>query len=443
MSIQLIKHFKNPIVYAFINVITGCIYGVFYNYVIENYINNVYDYRQRLTYTPMSTETWCLYIFLVGVPMLFLRRFKHFATVFSLFVYIFAYIPFLHKLFTNYFVSGYSFTISYLVVFVLSMCIFFITDKTYILKKLFTKTRNKVSFRTFEVICAFLYLLMLSANIGNIRFVNFIEDSDLMYDYREESVGNLVYLISWMKHAIMPLLLVCYMQRKNYKKASLTFVGMTAIYTIDMSKITFITPFVIVFLYVIFSIIKERFIHSFYYILVFLLVLFSFFCMGNLENPFIYTVGAILIMRTMCIEGIELGTYLRFFEEMTNHPFTNYTHIGIIGQLTGAYPYTTSVGKVVTMGGANANGMFWLMDGIAAHGAYGCIIASILFVIFKATVNSIGVGYNKNILVIIFIFSISALMNVSIFTALFSCGYILFYIVFLFVDLRFLQKKNY
>ena len=140
-------------------------------------------------------------------------------------------------------------------------------------------------------------------------------------------------------------------------------------------------------------------------------------------------------MRTQCIEGMELNTYLTFFgHDGLSHSYTYYSHIGIINAITGMYPYSTSLGHAVTNGGANANGMFWLMDGVAAAGLEGCIFISAIFIFVKGLFNGISNRCNVALFSIISLFTMSMTMNVSLFTALLSCGLILFYLIFVYVD---------
>ena len=54
------------------------------------------------------------------------------------------------------------------------------------------------------------------------------------------------------------------------------------------------------------------------------------------------------------------------FFETTGQPHTYYSHINIVNALTGMYPYKDSIGRAVMDRDSNANGNFWLMDGIAA-----------------------------------------------------------------------------
>ena len=146
-------------------------------------------------------------------------------------------------------------------------------------------------------------------------------------------------------------------------------------------------------------------------------------------------------MRTQCIEGMELNTYLRFFgHDGSINPYTYYTHIGIVNKLTGAYPYDTSLGHVVSYHGANANGCFWLMDGVAAAGIWGIVFSTFVFIVIKSLFNSAEKRMNVSMFSVVSLFAMSMLVNVSLFTAIFSCGFLLMYILFIYLDLDAFHK---
>lgn len=142
------------------------------------------------------------------------------------------------------------------------------------------------------------------------------------------------------------------------------------------------------------------------------------------------------------MEGREFATYFNFFEIRTDHPYTNFSHIGIINKLTNSYPYMDSLGRTVSYGDGNANANFMLMDGIASSGITGCFIMCFIFIIFKAMINSIGMKYDVGLCMIAFIFPFASMINVSFFTTLLTGGFLLLYLLLLFVDFKQLKNDN-
>ena len=80
------------------------------------------------------------------------------------------------------------------------------------------------------------------------------------------------------------------------------------------------------------------------------------------------------------------------------------------------------------------------MDGIAAGGIYGCIVISIIFMVIKSFFNGIKYKCSPELFAVFSLFAMSMTMNVSLFTALFSCGLLLLYFLFVFVDFKFLEN---
>lgn len=422
---------RKPKNFIIINIAFALFYCWFYDFIFSNYIVVLFGSKYV---QPSSFEL--IELCIVGaLPIVFYRGLRNIASVFSIFVYIFAYVPFNETLVVGGWGSSF---LDYRIVFFVAMCVFFITDNIKLYNKPFL-TPTKIPFKQFERISWILLLVVVGLNVGNLHFTNFLQDRDELYDLRENLnvVGGtlVVYLLFWFKNVILPILLVCYMRRKNMIKVGCAFLGCVAMFMIDQQKLTFVMPFVIVVLYYFYQKRKTLFLDTYHLLIMGAFILFPFLCLLFMnKSDVVYEIAAILIMRTQCIEGMILNTYLNFFGHDGLHPYTYYSHIGIINTLTGMYPYNTSLGHVVTNGGANANAMFWLMDGVAAAGLVGCIIISIIFVFVKGLFNGISNRCNVALFSIISLFAMSMTMNVSLFTALLSCGLILFYLIFSYVD---------
>ncbi|MGV8135440.1 MAG: hypothetical protein AB2L20_09505 [Mangrovibacterium sp.] len=420
---------KNSLI---LNFVAGLVYAVFYDFIFHNYIVALF----KTPYFVMSTSHYVSYLALCGIPMLFYKGQKSMSTVFSLFTYILIYVPFIETLSVCGYGSDYN---DYRAVFFISMCCFFITDKMSLLSSSF-KTKVPISFQTFEMVSFGVLIFSVLVNVRNLNFVNILTQRDELYDSRSglQVVGGkwMVYILFWLKNAMLPCLLVYYLLAKKYFKYAFAFLGMIAIFMIDMQKLTFVMPFIITALYFLYVRNKYFFINYFHLMIIAFLIIFPLVCYWFKDNPIVYEIAAIIIMRTQCIEGMILNTYLSFFGLTELHPYTYYSHIGIVNVLTGSYPYKDSLGIAVTSGGANANACFWLMDGIAAGGVIGVVFASILFIVVKAIFNGISKKYDLGICIMVFLFAIAAMINVSLFTSLLSCGLIVLYLIFAFVDLN-------
>lgn len=418
--------------YKFLNIVIALAYVYFYDFIYCNYVCALF----HETYIPLDVNDYILLGVTGSFPIFFYKGLKEIASVFSIFTYILAFIPFNETLAVGGFGSAY---LDYRILFIVSMCIFFTTDSFSIKSNLFAR-KSKWSFLQFRRFVYLILVVVVLLNITNLHLTNFMNSRDVLYDLRAnlKVVGGtpVVYLIYWLKNALLPILLVCALQRKEYLHVLFAFLGCLCMYMIDQQKITFLAPFAILMLFLLYKL-NNIMLRNYYHIIIMLtLIIVPFLCFFYKDiSDTAYEIAAILIYRTQCIEGQELNTYLNFFGHDGTHPYTYYSHIGIINALTGMYPYgNMALGHAVTEGGSNANGMFWLMDGIAAGGFYGCAFIGIVFVFVKSFFNGIKQKCDVELFAVISLFAMSMTMNVSLFTALLSCGLLLFYFLFLYVD---------
>ena len=107
------------------------------------------------------------------------------------------------------------------------------------------------------------------------------------------------------------------------------------------------------------------------------------------------------------------------------------------------YPYgDLSIGQVVAGDGGNANATFLLMDGIAAGGMVGCVIISIIFILFKSIMNSLDERCSVGICVTILLFGIQAMMNLSLMTSILTNGFLVLFFLFLYADVGAVERKH-
>lgn len=95
------------------------------------------------------------------------------------------------------------------------------------------------------------------------------------------------------------------------------------------------------------------------------------------------------------------------------NPFTHYSHINIVNLLTNSYPYDVPLGIAVSYHTQNANATFLLTDGYAAWGIAGIVIIGFIFYFFLELSNSISYNYQLEDLLVLFLPTVSYLLNVS------------------------------
>ena len=297
--------------------------------------------------------------------------------------------------------------------------------------------KPQMSLRTVEIITLALTILYVAIAHNSMHFVNIFTQSGDMYAYREqnsevESLGGIAYVQGWLFGAFYPFLLVRYLKMKRRKMAVLPLIGYFLLFAVDMQKMTFLMPFALIFMYYVISLNEDKicnYLHSFMMvcILIISLVLYIF-----QDDKIVFTLAAIVLLRTVCVAGWLTQFYIHFFNE---NPYTYYSHINIVNYITESYPYTEPLGKVVAYGSQNANANFFLTDGVAACGLVGIVIVGLLFAVILMFINSISARYKKSDMFIMFMPTIAYFLNASIFTTLLSSGlFILIILVACFKD---------
>ena len=426
--------------FALLNFTIASIYAIIYDYVYCNYIYNVWITYADGSYIPMNDFDYVTYIFISAFPFIFYKGLKYIASAFSLFVYVFVYIPFIESLFVN----GYPdyLRIPYSIVFLILTSLFFLTDRIYILKSIFKKRKRLFPFKYIIILTYLLLFCVIIFNRGQMHFVNFFSDANDLYSLRSDTNLHGIYFVCWIRAALLPLLLVYYLNRKSLVGVLVVIIAYLLVFMMDKQKLTIIFPLALIVIYYSFVYYKENFSNFFH---VFLLSLFAIvsLILTNLETtPVILTLGMLIILRIQCIAGLQLERYLDFFV-INDNPYTYYTHISIINKLTGLYPYgSLSIGQAVAGDGGNSNAAFWLMDGIAGWGIIGCIIISIIFIFFKSLMNSMDSRCSVGITVTILLFGIQSMVNMSLMTAILTNGFFVLFLLFFFLNVGTIENPK-
>ena len=415
------------------NFIVAMIYSYVYDFVYTNHIATVWGYSVNRTFHPLTPDGLISFILLASVPFLFYKGVKYFASAFSLFVYIFVYIPFTFSLFVYDFPEQLRF--KYQLVFLIIMILYFVTDNYSLFKKSIIHRRRKIPFKVIPVITVLLFLILIVINRTQLHFVNFFADSKSLYEFRELANIRLIYVLCWLRAALLPLLMLYYLSRNDWWRYGFTFVGFVLLFMLDQQKMTIVFPFAITAIFFAIKYFNQKFESRFHIFLILLFILIPLLLIRYDDNSIALVLSLIFIYRIQCIAGMQFQRYVDFFE-IHDHPFTHYTHIGIINKLTGLYPYDEPIGMAINSDGSNSNATFFLMDGVAADGIIGCIIIGIIFLLMKSVLNSFSYNYKVPILIALFLFPLQSLMNVSLFTSLFSHGIIVLFVILLLVDIK-------
>ncbi len=415
------------------NLIVAITYSLVYDYVYSNHIITVWGYAVNRPFHPLSSSDLVIYLLLASIPFVFYKGLKYFASAFSLFVYIFIYIPFTYSLFVHGFPESLKY--SYVLFFFITMIVYFGTDRLSMFKKTVVRRRRRIPFKVIPIITVFLLMVLVTINRSQLHLVNFFEDSQSMYEFREGANIKLIYVLCWLRAALLPLLMLYYLRKSEWFKYGLTFLGFLLLFMLDQQKMTIIFPVAITAIYFAIKYYNAKVGSRFHIFLFLIFIIFPLFIVNNDSNPISLVFSLIIIYRIQCIAGIQFQKYVDFFQ-IQNHPFTYYTHIGVVNKITGLYPYDMSIGEVINAGEGNSNATFFLMDGVAAAGLIGCIVVGFLFLIVKSILNSFSHVYRVPLLTALFLFPLQSLMNVSLFTALVSHGIIVLSLILIFVEIK-------
>ena len=409
----------------FSRIICSLVYIVVYDLAFNGFVFKLFHYM-GIDYIPMPATTYMIWAIISIFPILFYKGIKVLSSFFTIFLYIMVYIPFVHAIFTMWGIDTFTkFTYSLLMSFLFSLYFCIGTSNT-IFKNIIIAPQ--IPFKWVEFFTILLTAILVITNIGSMHFVNIFTQSDLMYELRAQNAENaeggstiLAYIKGALFGAFYPFLLINYLGEKKWLKTALITAAYFLLFMIDMQKLTFFMPFALIALCFFIKRQRNAFnmrLHST------VMYLFSAASIGiiNMKDEVIQLgAGFIVILRTTAVAGWLTQYYLRFFS-VNDKPYTLYSHINIINLLTDYYPYADSLGKTVAYGSQNANANFLLTDGVAAAGIFGLLLIGLVFYVLLHILNSISYRYRLSDLLVIFLPTLSYILNTSLFTTLLSNG---------------------
>lgn len=410
-----------------------------YCYVYEYFVFSYFSY-DNISLIHIDNFHYILMILHSVIPIIFYKGVINIASVFSIFIYVLVYIPFI----VSIYMAGLKGdeTIIYGIILFIIMIAFFLTDKLYVGNVLKYKKLNLMPYKRFETLSFFLLFICIIIMMSSMKFVNIFTEAEAMYDLRAENSASMeqwiAYLLSWITHAFLPVILVYNYVIKNIYKVIICIACYILAFMIDMNKITLLIPFIMLFTLKI-GYMQKNFIKYFYEGLICFMSTLSILSFCFCE--YIFPLSQLVIYRTQTISGLQFQRYYNFFIEK-NNPITYYTQISVLKNITGMYPYDLSIGEMVAGDGSNSNANFLLMDGMASLGFIGCIFVSVLFIIMKSYMNTICKGMNMVAVISIFLFAIMSMINTSLFTSLISFGLVPIYIILKYVKLENINNNH-
>ncbi len=243
-----------------------------------------------------------------------------------------------------------------------------------------------------RLLCFFAIALAVFRHGGQMSFVSF----DNVYDHRALASGVQKtaiekYLFMWMSYCLIPYLLAVGLLKKDNLLFLIAVAASLVVYAMTAAK----SSLFIVAAMIVLNFLPSRpdrmllVVCSCLGVVIVSLVLWS-------GAGVVYWLKSILLFRTLSTGGWTMNLYHEFFSE---NPLTYYSHIGVIRNTFGGYPYgDLALGQVIGESflgkvEANLNAGFWVSDGIAALGVWGIPVSSVFVALFFAFLNVVSRGY--------------------------------------------------
>lgn len=413
----------------FHNLIYASLYIVLFDYVWKDYCVPIW--KDYYYYNIPHSLYYDIFGYLIALlPIVFYRGIKNVSSWICVILYYFGYVPIILGLLYNFPETNNYGIIAYWFILCTFMSLYFLTDR---FKWKHKKRKQFVSLNVIWFFTAISFLFLLAFNYSRMRLVSFEEVYDLRLQEGNWGGPLLGYIKSWACYFFFPFVFCYGIYNKSKKIIIIGILLFVFNYSIFGLKSQLLAPIFLFGLYKFFQW-QKKYNLNLLSLLTIALSILSIWLINNLDNPTIYILAAVFLMRTLTISGcLFAGWYLPFFQ---SHPYTYFQHINIINVLTGGNPYAgREIGKVVSEDGMNANAIFWAMDGVTAGGIYGVLIVSFCFWLFLYYINSLTNEINKDFVCILFLMPTVALLNVSFFTFIFSCGALFIILTLLYIKL--------
>jgi hypothetical protein len=384
------------------------------------FLNYYFGYMGFALY-PRANAFLALSALICLVPVLCYRGLRALSSVLAVFTYVLLYVPIVLT-----FAMGSDRSVAETLLiqgtFMVCMCMLFVTDLV-VVKNPFDLHTNVDLIKWIFALTFVSTLYILFVYRGTLRLVSFADVYEQRSATEELGTGLLMrYLSSWLYTVLIPLCLAYGLIAKKYKYFALGSAACLALYMATAAKSAIVLPLIYVGVFALFARNRLRAIYP-----LFLGALSLSMCLmlaATDTSGVFFVISSLLLMRTVGTAGLLTTRYYDFF---ASHPQTAYTHVNLVKMATGAYPYgNLQVGQVVGQyyfaESMNANANFWAMDGIAALGLPGVVVASVVCALLFVLMNSATRGYNKLFAVLCFLPFLVSLFNTSLLSSIWSGG---------------------
>lgn len=418
----------------FHNVVFALIYIFFFDYMWENFESVVFSY-EGIIYNG-DVERRIIGYIVALIPVLFYRGLRQISSWVALLIYYFGYVPCIMGLCLDLPSSTNHDVNSYYIVLCFAQIFFFLSDKSR--KTINISSEKKLSLNILWFVTIILTLILFLVFRNNMRFAGFQE----IYTLREENanvdVAGIGYIYSWCSSFFYPFVFCYGLIKKNKKMMLIGGLLFVFLFMVMGQKADLFAPLIIMVLYYAFKWQERTQINlmAFFSVGIFAVSVVLFL---NINTDWGLTVGSLLFSRTIGVSAYHMPMYLDFFAK---NPYTYYSHANFINAFTDMYPYSESIGKMVSETGSNSNAIFWQMDGIAACGVIGVALISMVVYMFLLYLNGLSNQKSKVFVCTMILIPVIALLNVSFFTTMVTKGVFLLFLAVWFLKIPYEDETN-
>ena len=156
------------------NIFMACIYSLVYDYMYKNFVYELFHYLGRLDYEPMTLERSIIWILLSSIPFAEYKGINKISSFFSLFLYLFVYIPFIHGMMVLYSDDNMQIYSYCLIMFIFAILYFKVGNDWTPIKNIMIKPQ--ISFKTIEYTTIVLTVIFVAIAHNHMHFVNIFTD---------------------------------------------------------------------------------------------------------------------------------------------------------------------------------------------------------------------------------------------------------------------------
>jgi hypothetical protein len=398
------------------NAAVGLCYGGAFIVGYYLFLNEYFSYAGFALVNDLRVWFLVLALVIATAPLLLYSGMRAISSLFAIFIYLFIYTP--TTLTLALALEGSTMTTLLIqLTFASGMSMIFLADRALPWKTVSLGV-NANLLPWIAAISLFMTAVIGYVYRGNLSLVGFADVYDLRLANNEVGQGLVVrYGTSWLANFMIPVCLAHGLLRRNWFYFLVGAAGCLTIYMATAAKSVVLFPVIFFGLYLLLR--KGRIQRSYE------LLALSLTAIMLISLCFEFNIASSLLwMRSIGNGGVMTLHYLNFFSD---HPYTFYTHIKLVAAITGYSPYAgqqigVAVGRFFMSEETSANAHFWATDGIGACGLPGVLIISV--VLFGALVcaNLVTRRHDKMFVLLTFLPFLVTLLNMSLFTAVWSGG---------------------